>query len=217
MKRTSHKRNVTAADQAAAARLKAMWNSMPKAARPTQEAMAQRLGGSSQSLTSQYLNGKISLNYKAVLAFADVIDCEPEQIRDDLPEQLMAKAATRSQSLQQEISKLVARRDGLGLSNADVLARMLAMDWPDGIDPPSLVTVTEWFEGKRRPVDMTYRAMLYRALEMGGGNDVPIIEGVATTEMGAQLLRLAETGSPDEAAQILALWTTMRKARERDP
>ncbi len=176
--------------------------------------MAHKLGGSSQSLTSQYLNGKIALNYRALLAFAGVLGCEPSAIRDDLPEQLMHKAATPSQSMSDEVAKIVARRDELGLSNADVLSRMLALAWPEGMNPPSLATVTDWFDGKRRPLDMTYRAMLYLALGLGGAQDVPIIEGIATTEMGAQILRLAETGSPDEAAQILALWTTMRKARE---
>ena len=60
---------------------------------------------------------------------------------------------------------------------------------------------------------MTYRGMLYKALGLGGVNDVPMTEGVAQTEVGARLLRLAETGDPEEAAHMLAMWETMRKRK----
>lgn len=208
-------RNITPADQAAAARLRAIWDAKGRGNRPTQMEMAHLLGGSSQSLTSQYLGGDIALNYKAVLAFARALGCAPEAIRDDLPEQLLTKATAPSHSVRMEASTLSSRRKALGLSHADVHARMLAMPWPDGIEPPSLSTVTDWLEGRRRPLDMFYRGMLYRALEMGGEGDVPMDDGVARTEVGAQVLQLVESADPEEAAQVLALLKAMRKAREK--
>lgn len=76
----------TKANQAAAARLKAIWRAMPN--RPTQQALADAWGESAnQSLISQYMNGKIPLNYRAVLFFAEQLRCDQRDIRDDLPEQ----------------------------------------------------------------------------------------------------------------------------------
>lgn len=210
-----HARTITPDDLAAAKRLRALWDAKPRKERPTQEGMAVRLGGSSQSLASQYLNGKIALNYKAVLAFADALGCPPEAIRDDLKEQVLARSAAASQSLRNEASTLSSRRDVLGLSNADVHARMLALKWPDGIEPPDLAAVTAWLEGRRRPVDMFYRGMLYKALGLGTDGDVPMEDGVAQTETGARLLKLAETGDPEEAAHFLALWESVRRSKDR--
>jgi len=213
MKPPKHNRTITPADEAAAARLRSLWEARAKI-RPTQEEMAGRLGGSSQSLTSQYLNTKIALNYKAVLAFASALGCSPEAIRDDLPEQALAKETATSQPMRNEADRIDARRNELGLSYAAVHARMLALHWPEGVKPPDIATVTDWFDGRRRPLDMQYREMLYRALDMGTGDDVPMDDGVAKTELGARLLQLAESGDPDEAAQMLALWETMRRVKK---
>lgn len=122
-----------------------------------------------------------------------------------------------SQSLRSEHEKLVSRRIEIGLSVPDVHARMLSFAWPDGVEPPDLATVEDWFSGRRRLVDMTYRGMLYRALDIGSDSDVPMNEGVAKTEVGARLLRLAETGDPEEAIHMLAMWEAMRKGRTSPP
>lgn len=118
-----------------------------------------------------------------------------------------------SRAVRTEHEKLISRRDEIGLSTADVYSRMLSFSWPEGVPPPDLATVEDWFSGRRRPADMTYREMLYRALELGTDRDVSMDEGVAKTEVGARLLRLAESGDPEEAAQMLALWETMRKSK----
>lgn len=76
---------MTPADLAAAQRLRALWDKK-KTDRPTQETIAGRLGNVNQSAISQYLNGKIPLNFFAVLVFADALGCEPRAIRDDSPE-----------------------------------------------------------------------------------------------------------------------------------
>lgn len=81
----------TAADKAAAARLRQIWET-EKAARAesahplTQEVAGEALGVN-QSSVSQYLGGKIPLNYRAVLIFAKVLGVDPTSIRSDLPEQ----------------------------------------------------------------------------------------------------------------------------------
>ncbi len=64
---------------------------MPADRRLTQEAIAEQWGeGANQSLISQYMNGGIALNYRAVLRFAEILGCHPSEIRDDLPEQQVA-------------------------------------------------------------------------------------------------------------------------------
>lgn len=76
------------ADIMAAQRLKSLWLAMPN--RPTQQQLAEAWPYSdseaNQSLISQYMNGKIALNHRALIFFADQLGVPPEAIRDDLPE-----------------------------------------------------------------------------------------------------------------------------------
>lgn len=82
-------RNITAADREAAARLKSLWLAIPKERRPTQQALADAFpGDANQSLISQYMTGKIALNFRAVRFFARQLGCPESAIRHDLPEQL---------------------------------------------------------------------------------------------------------------------------------
>jgi hypothetical protein len=81
-------RTITPADAAAAARLKALWLSIPKDRRPTQQVLADSFpGDANQSLISQYMAGRIALNYRAVRFFAHALGCPESAIRTDLPEQ----------------------------------------------------------------------------------------------------------------------------------
>jgi transcriptional regulator with XRE-family HTH domain len=83
----------TAADLAAAVRLQALWEAAVERSRgagPGRRLVQRVVGdklGIEQSAVSQYLRGRIRLNYRAVLAFAEAIGCDPSEIRDDLPEQ----------------------------------------------------------------------------------------------------------------------------------
>lgn len=77
----------TEADLAAAARLQALWEKRPEGVK--QQVVADILD-ITQSAVSQFLLGKIPLNYTAVVAFARALGCRPEDIRTDLPEQLVA-------------------------------------------------------------------------------------------------------------------------------
>lgn len=87
-------KNLTPADTEAAARLKAIWGAMPKGVRPTQQQLADQFpGDANQSLISQYINGRIPLNYRAVLFFSKVLGVHESAIRTDLPEQLLNASA----------------------------------------------------------------------------------------------------------------------------
>lgn len=85
-KSDSKKAKPTEADLRAAKRLKRLWLAMPRDRRPTQDQLADRYGeGGSQSLISQYMNGHIPLNLRAVLFFARELGCSPLEIYPDLP------------------------------------------------------------------------------------------------------------------------------------
>lgn len=73
----------TQADLEAAERLRAAWAGRPKGL--TQERMGDILG-ISQGAVSQYINGRIPLNYRTVVGFARELGIAPEVIRNDLPE-----------------------------------------------------------------------------------------------------------------------------------
>jgi hypothetical protein len=76
----------TAADRRAAKRLKAFWQQIPRERRPTQDALAVAWGeGGSQSLMSQYLNGRIPLNIRAVMFFSREFNVSPLEIYPELP------------------------------------------------------------------------------------------------------------------------------------
>lgn len=98
------RRTITPADIAAAARLRAAWDTRKRERAGTssplgQEEFAAKLGSAlgrksptTQSLVSQYLNGHIALNYKALMAFCDELNWPPTEIRNDLPEQRAAES-----------------------------------------------------------------------------------------------------------------------------
>lgn len=174
-------------------------------ARLTQEDLAKAVNVKQQTI-GKLETGK-SKKSSALAAIAIVCEVDPAWLVHGDGEMLV------SHSMRSEHERLVSRRNEIGLSVPDIHARLMSYAWPEGVLPPDLATVEDWFSGKRRPADMTYRGMLYKALGLGEADDVPMNEGVARTEVGARLLRLAETGDPEEAAQMLALWETMRRAK----
>lgn len=88
MSRTRRQATLTEADLAAARKLKALWLAQPD--RATQQQLAEAWPypetEASQSLISQYMNGNIALNSRAVVFFAHQLGVRPEEIRDDLVE-----------------------------------------------------------------------------------------------------------------------------------
>lgn len=79
------KAKLTPADEAAARALRKLWDDRADKREVTQDTVAEALD-ITQGAVSQYLNGKIPLNFRAVMSFAKVLGCEPGEIRRDLPE-----------------------------------------------------------------------------------------------------------------------------------
>ncbi|WP_246864043.1 XRE family transcriptional regulator [Stenotrophomonas maltophilia] len=89
----SRKAKPTRADIAAAARLKAAWAERARSLGITQEKLAHELG-ITQGAVSQYLNGKIPMNYRTLKVFAAALGIEDTDIRNDLPEQQFSSPAS---------------------------------------------------------------------------------------------------------------------------
>jgi len=85
MEKKSKKVPLTPADIAAAERLRAIWDRRPDPKNMTQDA-AGVLMDMSQGAVSHYLNKKVALGALAVTKFANLLGCDPRQIRNDLPE-----------------------------------------------------------------------------------------------------------------------------------
>lgn len=76
-------RKITSADKIAAENLRRLWDSRKKSLGLTQEKVAAEEFDATQGLISQYLNGNIALGPVAVLRFARVLKCKPQEIRAD--------------------------------------------------------------------------------------------------------------------------------------
>jgi hypothetical protein len=87
------KAKMTPADKEAHRKLRARWDALPKDKRPKQEDIK---GLGTQSNVSQYLTGRIPLNYYALSVFCKYLGCKPEEIRSDLPEQQIMQEQSRS-------------------------------------------------------------------------------------------------------------------------
>lgn len=79
----------TPADIKAAAKLKAYWDARARDLKITQDTLAEELG-ITQGAVSQYLNGKIPMNYRTLVVFARALGVDDRDIRTDLPEQQLA-------------------------------------------------------------------------------------------------------------------------------
>jgi len=88
-------RIITDADKDAARRLLAIWEAKKQELKLTQTSIADEIG-TSQSAISQYLNGTIALNTDAVIVFAKLLQCRPEEIRPVLGRKLRIQQRKRS-------------------------------------------------------------------------------------------------------------------------
>lgn len=107
----SRKAKPTPADVAAATRLKAVWDEKARAIGITQEKLANELG-ITQGAISQYLNGKIPMNYRTLKVFAGALGVEDTEIRNDLPEQQYSSPAPHDDAWEDVIG--YAQAAGLG-------------------------------------------------------------------------------------------------------
>lgn len=107
----SRKAKPTPADVAAATRLKAAWDAKARGLGITQEKLANELG-ITQGAISQYLNGKIPMNYRTLKVFAAALGIEDTEIRNDLPEQQYSSSAPADEAWDDVIG--YAQAAGLG-------------------------------------------------------------------------------------------------------
>lgn len=91
----SRKSKPTPADVAAAAKLKLEWQARARSLGLTQDQVADELG-ITQGAVSQYLNGKIPMNYRTLLVFCRLLGINDTDVRRDLPEQQLLGAPTDS-------------------------------------------------------------------------------------------------------------------------
>lgn len=76
----------TQADIRAAKKLREVWTQRARERGLTQDVMAERMD-ISQGAVSQYLNGKIPMNFRVLAEFCEALGIETTDIRTDLPEQ----------------------------------------------------------------------------------------------------------------------------------
>lgn len=115
-------------DLEAAKRLRTLWTKREEGL--TQQRVAERLD-ITQGAVSQYLHGKIPLNYRAVLAFAAELDCEPAAIRADLPEQRLVRGGQEAEAW----DDVRASAQAVGLGNgveADEYAEVYKLKFKTG-------------------------------------------------------------------------------------
>lgn len=105
-------------DVAAAARLRAAWAARARDLGLTQERIAHELG-ITQGAVSQYLNGKIPMNYRTLRAFTDALGIEDAEIRADLPEQQLINPAPAGNDDLYENVVGYSQAVGLGASGAE--------------------------------------------------------------------------------------------------
>ncbi|WP_080393078.1 LexA family transcriptional regulator [Stenotrophomonas beteli] len=91
----SRKSKPTPADVAAAAKLKLEWQARARSLGLTQDQVADELG-ITQGAVSQYLNGKIPMNYRTLLVFCRLLGINDTDVRRDLPEQQLLGPTTDS-------------------------------------------------------------------------------------------------------------------------
>lgn len=91
----SRKSKPTPADVAAAAKLKLEWQARARSLGLTQDQVADELG-ITQGAVSQYLNGKIPMNYRTLLVFCRLLGINDTDVRRDLPEQQLLGPSTDS-------------------------------------------------------------------------------------------------------------------------
>jgi len=91
----SRKSKPTPADVAAAAKLKLEWQGRARSLGLTQDQVADELG-ITQGAVSQYLNGKIPMNYRTLVVFCRLLGINDTDVRRDLPEQQLLGPPTDS-------------------------------------------------------------------------------------------------------------------------
>lgn len=123
--KTTRSAKPTPEDVAAAMRLQESWKQSAPGLGLTQTKMAEELG-ITQGAISQYLNGRIPMNYRTLKAFCLALGIEDTDIRGDLPEQQFNPPSTSTD----EYVEVLALPQTVGLQDgpeADEYAQANAM------------------------------------------------------------------------------------------
>jgi phage repressor protein C with HTH and peptisase S24 domain len=166
-----HNRLITDADLFAAQRLKSAWDEASKRLNITQDDVAEIMDGT-QGLVSQYLNGKIALNYRALLAFCKAMELEdPRLIRDDLPEQRLAVRDSSTPTY----AVVAAGEIRHGYVRLPLLSMVAAMgDGSGNSDPPEVVQfldVADWWAQQHLP----HHLERVKIISSRGDSNAPLI------------------------------------------
>lgn len=114
---SSRRAKPTYADTRAAERLKAAWSERARERGITQDKMAEELG-ITQGAVSQYLNGKIPMNYRTLMVFCQALGVDATEIRTDLPEQRLV-SSTAAEDADWTAVTGYSQAAGLGASGAE--------------------------------------------------------------------------------------------------
>jgi len=109
---SNRKAKPTKADEVAASKLRAVWQARARGLGLTQESIGAELG-ITQGAVSQYLNGKIPMNYRTLAVFCRALDVEDTDIRTDLPEQQLSQTGANGQGYED----VPAYTQGVGLGS----------------------------------------------------------------------------------------------------
>lgn len=164
-----HNRVITEADLKAAERLRVAWASRPTEV--TQDFVAVLMDGT-QGLVSQYLNGKIALNYRALLAFCKALDIDdPREIRSDLPEQRLAIRESNAPNY----GDVATREISSGYVRLPLLSMVASMGDGNGDSDPievvQFLDVAEWWAKENLP----NRLDRIKVISSRGDSNAPLI------------------------------------------
>lgn len=104
----SNRKPISPEEEAMAAKLKSIWDERAKTLGLTQEKAASLMGFESQSSVSQYLLGKMRLNFDAIVKFSRLLGCHPSDINpklatvfDGIREKIVANAVLANEEQKQ--------------------------------------------------------------------------------------------------------------------
>jgi len=135
---------LTPADLEAAKNLKSEFNKRKKALGLTQESAAKKLNMSQPSV-NKYLNGKIALNVKSVLAWANILNVNPTLIRPDFDSLL-----TATRIFQKIPLKCILGNNGTCTTQVDRYVHISTLTTTEGINALKLETkdIPGYFHGQ---------------------------------------------------------------------
>lgn len=137
------KRSLDPQEQAAADRLRAIWDSQKRTLGLTQESVAFEFGWKQQSAVSQYLNGAIPLNVGALLKFSEKLGVKPSEIYPEMAAKHSLERGGRNPT--EHIPRGDELRPGPAVFiRVPLISWVQAGNWNDAEDPYSVGDAEDW-------------------------------------------------------------------------